>query len=215
MKNKRKMIISSIVILLPIVVGILFWDQLPEKIAVHWNAAGEANGWSNRITAIFRMPLFILLAHWICMLVTWKDAANKSQNSKVMDLLVWICPFVSLVANGIVYATAFGINLNISGVVFAFSGLLFMCIGNYLPKCKQNTTIGIKIKWTLLSEENWNATHRIAGKVWFVGGALMLFSICIPEKYLFLLFIMLLSVMALIPILYSSWYHKKECGLIK
>ncbi|MFQ8814402.1 MAG: SdpI family protein [Gallintestinimicrobium sp.] len=47
-----------------------------------------------------------------------------------------------------------------------------MVIGNYLPKVKQNNTIGIRVVWSLMDEENWNATHRFSGKLWMASGIL-------------------------------------------
>ena len=87
-----------------------------------------------------------------------------------------------------------------------FMGLLFAVIGNYMPKCKQNYTIGIKIPWTLNNEENWNKTHRFAGWLWTAGGIIMMLTGFFGGFWIFFV-VMLLMVLA--PVLYSYILHRK------
>lgn len=83
----------------------------------------------------------------------------------MVGLLFWMIPAVSILVSGITYAVALGWKFRLAGLLFAGLGLMFAAIGNYFPKCRPNRTVGIRISWTLGSEENWNATHRFAGKV--------------------------------------------------
>jgi uncharacterized membrane protein len=89
-------------------------------------------------------------------------------------------------------------------------GVTFLYIGNYMPKCKQNFTLGIKLPWTLNSEANWNATHRLAGKVWMAAGVLFLLCIFLPKPALMLALLIILPVMVLVPLVYSYLYYKKH-----
>ena len=82
-----------------------------------------------------------------------------------------------------------------------------MVIGNYLPKCKQNYTLGIKLPWTLDDEENWNRTHRFAGFLWVVGGVLIAINAFLEWEWLFLVVVF---AMVLIPAIYSYLYYKKQ-----
>lgn len=211
-KNKWKLLISSIAILLPIVFGLIVWNKLPEQIATHWGADGKANGWSNRSFAVFALPLFILLTHWFCIFCTSRDPKNKNQSKKVFGMVLWICPITSLVANGMIYATVFGKTIDMNFIVYLLSGLLFVIIGNYLPKCKQNYTIGIRVKWALENEENWNATHRFSGKVWVIGGVLMMGCTFFPEEISFYVFMVLVIVLSILSVGYSYYYFKTKQG---
>lgn len=209
-KNKRNMLISSILILLPAAVGLCLWDVLPPVMATHWGANGAADQTSSKLAAIVALPLILLAFHWLCILMTRKDRSNKHQNPKVFGMVLWIVPFVSLFANGIMYAAAFGSKINVLSLAFGLLGLMFIFIGNYLPKCKQNRTIGIRIKWTLESEENWYATHRMCGKLWTLGGAVCLFCILLPAKAATYAFSILVTLMVLIPFLYSYLYSRSH-----
>lgn len=211
-ENKRRLLISSLLILLPIVLGLLRWNDLPEQVVTHWNFSGEPDGWSSKAFAVFFLPLFLLAVHWLCVLVTARDSKNKGQNRKALALVLWIVPVVSLFTNAMIYAAAFGIDPDVEVLSLFLIGLMFVVIGNYLPKCKQNHTIGIKVKWTLESEENWNATHRMAGKLWVVGGLLMMGCVFLPKEVIPYAFLLLFPVIAMIPIIYSYVLSRKQCG---
>ena len=82
-----------------------------------------------------------------------------------------------------------------------------MIIGNYLPKCKQNYTMGIKIPWTLDNEDNWNKTHRLAGFLWVIGGVLITLNAFLGNEWVFLAITL---VMTLVPVGYSYLYYKNH-----
>lgn len=209
-KNKWTLLASSIVTLLPILFGLIFWNDLPEQMTTHWGAGGNADGWSSRSFAIFVLPLIMLAAHWLCVLVTRFDTRNKAQNEKVFRLVLWIIPAISLFSNGVVYAVSFGKEVPMFVIMPLLFGLLFVVMGNYMPKCQHNYTIGIKVKWTLENEENWYATHRVAGKTWVIGGILMFALVFLPEELMLWVFFGLILVMVLIPMMYSYRYYKKQ-----
>lgn len=205
-KNKGLLILTSLIILLPMAVGILLWDSLPEVMPTHWGANGQPNGWSSRPVAVFGMPLVLLVLHWVCMWVTDRDRKNKGQSEKVMILVMWLVPLVSLLGCSSTYAAALGRDVPTVSIATLFLGVVLIIVGNYLPKCKQNRAIGIKIKWTLENEENWNATHRLAGKLWVVGGLGILVCGLLSVTYLMPV---LLAAVVLIPVIYSWRYSKR------
>lgn len=208
--NKLKIILSSVVILLPILIGLILWNELPDKIATHWGFGGEANGWSSKPFAVFFIPAFMLAIHLVCLIASSFDKKNEGQSKKALSLIFWICPVISLFTNAVIYASAMGISFNMDSLMLTVLGLSFIIIGNYLPKCKQNRTMGIKLKWTLKDEENWNATHRFGGKVWVIGGILLMLCAFLPsaaEPYALLI---ILSALIIIPIAYSYAYFKNK-----
>ena len=209
-QNKRIIWITALLILLPILFGVAFWNELPRQMPTHWGLDGTVDGWSSRAFAVFGLPLVIFALHWLCVLITEKDSRNHGQNEKVLRLVLWITPLVSLVTNGMVYATALGVQVSPKWFVFPLFGVLFVVIGNYLPKCRQNRTIGIKIKWTLEHEENWNATHRMAGKVWVGGGLLLGVCAVLPGAIAPAVMVVAILLLVAVPVAYSYWYYKKQ-----
>lgn len=108
------------------------------------------------------------------------------------------------------YAVTLELELNPMMLIVLFLAFLFIGIGNYLPICKQSATMGIKIKWTLENEENWRATHRFSGKVWFVCGLLILPCAFLPEKFVPTVLICILIPVVILPVAYSYLYYKKQ-----
>ena len=123
-----------------------------------------------------------------------------------MGLVFWLVPVLTVGMEAFSYLTALGKEIRVDIWCSVLMGLLFVVIGNYLPKCKQNYTVGIKLPWTLASEENWNRTHRLAGRIWVGGGILMMLL-----GFVSFLWVMLSVpvMMALVPILYSYLLYRK------
>ena len=209
-KNKWNLLFSSIVILLPVVFGLLFWHNLPEELTTHWGMDGEANGWMNKSATIFVLPVIMLAIHWLCVLLSAKLPGGEEQHPKIMAIVLWIIPLISLVANGTIYAVAFGKEINPVFLVFPLIGILFVAIGNYLPKCKRNFAAGIKVKWALENEENWYATHRFGGKVYVAGGFFLLLCMFLPTVIALWVGGAALIALIVIPALYSYGYYKKQ-----
>lgn len=208
--SKMQLIVTSVVILIPIIIGLFLWNKLPDRVVIHWNGSGEPDGWSSKGFAVFGMPLILLAVHLISVFFTTHDPKNKYQSGKLFGIIVWLMPITSLVFCSATYAVALGRDINIGFMASVFLGILFILVGNYLPKCKQNYTIGIRILWALENEENWNRTHRFAGRLWVIGGVVLLATVFIAaERFLYVL-LPLTLIMVLVPILYSYLYDKKQ-----
>ena len=208
--NKLKLIIASVIILLPMVFGLLAWNVLPDEIPVHWNANGEVDNYESKAFAVFFLPLFLFGVNWLCIVATALDPKNKGQNVKPVNIIIWAIPVISLVLGFVMYGTALGYKIRADMLLMLLVGSMILIIGNYLPKCKQNYSLGIKIVWTLESEENWNATHRIGGKVWTVGGILLLACAFLPAPVTAIVTLATFLTIVLIPVVYSYNYYKKH-----
>ena len=205
-KHLKLLIITSVVILLPVVAGLLLWGRLPEQIPTHWNVNGEIDGWSSKAFAVFGLPLILLTVHWLCVLGSRADPKKQNHSEKMLHIVCWIIPVISVFILSVTYAVALGAAVRMEMLVGVFVGLVLAIIGNYMPKCKQNYTIGIKLPWTLNSEENWNRTHRLAGRLWLVSGVVIILSVLLD--FLWVLPILML-LMILVPLAYSYMLYRK------
>ena len=189
-KNRGKLLLSSLMILLPMIPAAL---------------AGR--------TALFWYPIFLLAAQWLVVFWVFHDWKNKDQNPKALGMVVWVLPATSLflqLTAGAVLQGGDAADVLIAAFFFFF-GVMFLVLGNYMPKIRQNHTLGIRVKWTLASEENWNATHRFAGKVWVAGGLLCMVCALIPSIVVVLAaFVVLILVMALVPTVYSYRFYRRQ-----
>ena len=204
---KKELIVSTLLALLPIAAGLLLWNRLPGQIVTHWSAGG-ADRWSGKAAAVFLQPLLLLAAHYLVLFFVFRDAKNRDQSKKVVGLLFWMMPATSILVSGITYAVALGWEFRLTSLIYAGLGLLFAAIGNYLPKCRPNRTVGIRISWTLGSEENWIATHRFAGKVWVIGGLGMVLAALLPGIAGTIVMILAVTALSVLPLAYSYRYHR-------
>ena len=206
-KYLKTMILTSLLTLLPIVAGLILWNRLPEQMPTHWGMDGQVDGWSGKVFGIFGPPLILLAVHWLCALATfYADPKKQNHSDKILHLVLWITPVLSLLLHSFVYAAALGMAVDMNMMMPIFLGLLFTVIGNYLPKCKQNYTIGIKIPWTLDSEENWNKTHRFAGILWVIGGLTVLVLGFFGTVWVY---IPIMIAMTIVPVVYSFLLYRK------
>lgn len=205
-KDKKRLIITTLVCLLPIVYGLAIYDALPDMVPTHWGADGEINGYSSKAFAVFGMPVFLAVINVICNVAIMADPKKVNHSDKMKAIVAWFIAILSLITVPLCLVAAQGIAIDISFIISLIVGIVFLVIGNYLPKCKRNYTIGIKLPWTLDSDENWNRTHRLAGYVWTVGSILFIIAAFLG-KYMMILPITIL--MAVIPTIYSFILYRK------
>ena len=205
---KKTLTLTTLITLLPILVGLFYWEQLPDKMATHFDMEGTPNGWSSKGFAVIGIPVILAVVNAICTILTETDPRRYKYPEKMMKLVYWICPVVSWICAGLTISYELGIEFAAMPKFGSlFIGGLFVVIGNYLPKIKQNYYMGIKLPWTYSDEENWNRTHRMAGKLWVVGGIILLlnFFLDIPS-----LTIAVLIMMILVPTVYSWAFSRKK-----
>ena len=209
-EHKVKILLSMAVTLLPMLIGLLLWNRLPESMTTHWGADGIGDGFSGKGFAVFGLPLILAALNCLCLAVTAADPKQKNQNKKALGMVFWIMPLISLVACGMVYAAALGKTMDVFVLVPLLLGAMFLIMGNFLPKVKQNSTLGVKISWTLYNEENWNRTHRFTGKVWVTGGIVTLLTVLLPVKWMIPVLLLVILVISVTPMVYSYNIYKKH-----
>ena len=187
-KYQKELIVSSIVILLPAFVSL----------------------WVPELPSLWLLCLSLLAGQWLCFLISAADPGNRGRNEKPLRLVLWIMPILSLLCAGLFYALSAGISLSVGRITTLCLGLMFAAIGNYLPKCRRNYTIGIKVTWALASDENWNATHRFAGRVWVIGGVAVMLAALLPEGWNVFAAVLGAVVISVIPTVYSYRYYKGQ-----
>ena len=123
MKEYRKrMVITSLVTILPMFVGLLLWNKLPDTMATHFGRDNTPNGWSSKTFAVIGLPLFLLLLHWFSVGVTLNDPKKKNIGKMMFTVVFWIIPIVSLLANGATLLYALGWKVDISLIISILVG---------------------------------------------------------------------------------------------
>ena len=210
MKNRvdKILIITSLLCLAPMILTVMIYDKLPDQVAVHWSISGVPNNFAPKAFAGFGMPLLFAVSNTVVYFVTNADPKRDNYAKVLVFIFKAIMPVFSLIIVPVTLLIAIGIEIDMSSHVPIFMGILFIVVGNYFPKTKQNYTMGIKLPWTLHSEENWNKTHRLAGYTWIIGGILIIISSLI-SAHNYILNIILLVTLIVVPMVYSYLLYKK------
>lgn len=206
MKNKT-IWITTLICLLPLVVSFLVYDRLPEQVAIHFNDAGVPDNYAPRAFAAFALPVILAAINLCTYFFVRNDpkAVNISVSLRVISQ--WAVPVLSVIIIPVTLFMAMGTDIPIPMLVSSMVGVIIVLCGNYLPKCRQNYTVGIKLPWTLNSEENWRKTHRFAGFVWVAGGLLFVVNAFLAIPLISIIIIVLLAVL---PIVYSYFFYRRE-----
>ena len=207
MKNK-KWILSIVLCLLPIAAYLALYDQLPDMIPSHFNAEGAVDGYMPKDTAVYLPSLLLASVQLLCLFAMNTDPKRENYARQLKELVLWICPVISILMNAVIIMFCLGVDIHVETVAPVMVGVLFMIIGNYLPKVKQNYTMGIKIPWTLNSEDNWNKTHRFAGFIFVLSGLWMIAAAVLRLNDMWAVIPAL--VCAFFPIIYSYLLYRKE-----
>lgn len=198
------------IILTPFVYLAVIWNRLPERVPVHWNASGEIDRWGNKLTLIIMLFLLPVLTYVILSVVSKIDPKKRMSlmGGKLYQLKFSLVLFMSLLALFIIYSTK-SQTISSPSFVFAILGGLFMVLGNYFKVIKPNYFIGIKTPWTLENDEIWKKTHIFAGKLWFIGGLLIILGSLIFESSFFVkIFLTIVFCITIVPICYSYLKYK-------
>ena len=200
-------IITTVLTLLPMILGAVLYDRLPDVVTTHWGFNNEPNGWSPKWLACFGLPVLMAVMNLIIGIATDSNRQQISTTSSVVvNICRWITPVLTLILMPIILYYSLGVEMNIEKIVCTIVGVLFVVLGNYLPKCRRNYIIGIKLPWTLKSEENWNKTHRLGGFVWMICGIIMLISAWAGTSWVT---VVALFAMIIIPMVYSYILHRR------
>lgn len=211
MKNKFKLRRDSIIsivasILILVIFNILFYDKMPAELPTHWNFRGEVDDYSSRFHAMVLTHGFLVVMNVFMCFMLDNDPRNKKQKNFLMTLSKLAMPAIMIVVYTITVMVGLGRDVNVSVIIPLFVGLLFIAIGNYLPKTKRNYTMGIKLPWTLNSDENWRRTHRLGGICFVIIGLCLIFSVFLKSE---IIFIASLIIGTIIPSVYSYYLYTK------
>lgn len=209
MKKDKLLWSTTIICFLPLILSFVLYDKLPETVAIHFNYAGVADNYVPKAVGAFGLPVLMAIINIFIHFKLNNDPKKMNSPSALKYLGKWSAPIISVILVPVTLFIALGYKVPIQIITSAIVGVIIVAFGNYLPKCKQNYTIGIRLPWTLNNEVNWNKTHHVAGYIWILGGICIIIGGCIQMQGI-LLTLIVLVVITMVPCFYSYWLYKKE-----
>ena len=199
----KMLIITCLVCLLPIFIGIVFYNQLPEKVAIHFNINNEPDGYFSKPAFVFGMPAIMVVIQSFCCIVNDVQDKNAEANKKAVRAFKWIIPIITVILYTVTIVFALGNTLDIRRIVMIMLGLEFIVLGNYTPKTKGQLN-GMK----KLNEEDYKKIARPVGYMLIIDGVLCFISILF-NKYVSIAIIPLLIIQGIALYIYTYRKNKK------
>lgn len=172
MKNlKKNDIIAAVLCLLGIVPGAAVYDKLPDRMITGWDMNNGPNQTQPKAFVVFGMPLIFAAVILICCIII---RMQKRNTEKMITLMCVLTPALFYCVQGIMLLYALGKLNDIRSITCIVISVLMIVLGNYLPKIRKNWFVGIRTPHSLMSDEVWYKTHRLAGFTVTFGGAVSL-----------------------------------------
>ncbi len=204
MKLKKDLPLIAMV-LLPFIYLTYLWNDLPNKVPMHWNITGQIDRYGNKLGLILIPILLPLLTYFTFLIIPKIDPKDKLNNmgNKLQTIKFLSTTFMSILALLIIYSAKNESFTNPNYIVLLI-GVLYLILGNYFKTIKANYFIGIRTPWTLENETVWKETHKLGGKMWFIGGLIIILSsLLVKSQTNFILFMVITTIITIIPIAYS------------
>lgn len=201
--------------LLTLVAWLIALPHLPATMPIHWGANGEADGFATKIKAMILTVGIMVLIYFIIAFVPRIDPRKENYKyfSKTYNIVLNAVLLLFFFVNMSTVLQGLGYNVPMSYIAPIMAGLVFIIIGNYLQRVRSNYFMGIRTPWTLSNETVWKKTHRLSGKLFFIGGLLILISAFLPDGYKSVIMWGSIVLCVAVPYLYSYLAYKKEMNM--
>lgn len=207
MRNLRLMLV---VVVLMWGFGLIMLPSIPDPAPIHWNAAGEVDGYGSPWIVALLPPIVATIMALLALLLPRIDPRGQGYTAffrtyaLIMNSLVLFFAGLQVITIGV----AVGWPISFPRLLCLGMSLLIIVLGNELGRVTPNYFVGIRTPWTLADPDVWRKTHRVGARLFVAGGGLAaLSSLVVPEEWLFVatLLLVLVPVLATIPYSYVVW----------
>ena len=211
MNTKTTWIALAAIAAASLVLGLIVFGMLPEQVASHWNAQGEADGYSSALSGVLLLPAIMIGTALLMMFIPAIDpmkeniaAFREDYNSMIVAMAGFMLylHILTLLFN-------LGVEFKMNSLLAPGFGGLFFLIGNMIGKARRNFFIGVRTPWTLSSDRVWQRTHERAAVGYQAAGALTLIAILIPRWAIVFMIGPVLAV-SIYTVVYSYFEFQRE-----
>ena len=207
---KMTEIAAVCVVLLTFAASAYFYGQMPDVMASHWNERGEVDGYMPKFWALFLVPAVSAIMFLLLVSVPKIDPlkANVAKFRKHYDRFIVLMLTFMLYIHLLTILWGAGTSFNIVQAMSPAFGILFYYCGILVANAKQNWFIGIRTPWTMSSENVWDKTHRLGGRLFRAAGIIAFLGILVPD-YAIMIVIAPAMVFMTYAVVYSYLEHQK------
>jgi uncharacterized membrane protein len=188
------------------------YGRLPERLPSHWNLQGEVDGWMDKPWGVLMQPAIATALLGVMWLMPRIDPrrANLERFADDRRLLINLVIVFMAVLQAATYGYALGWPVQVDRVILAAVGLLFVGLGNYLPRIRSNWHMGIRTPWTMDNERVWRATHRVGGRAFVGAGLAMALAALLPDPTRQWITGAAIAVAVALPLVYSYVAYRRD-----
>ncbi len=211
MTTRNTTLIVTVLIVLAALAGLLFWNQLPDPMASHWNIDGQVNGTTSKLAGVFLLPAMSLGLLLLFLLIPVIDPlkANIAKFRGTYNTFIVLLTVFLVYVHGLQLAWNLGHVFRMNVALLPAVGLLFILMGFVIEKAKRNFFIGIRTPWTLSSDTVWDETHRAGGLLFKLSGVIALIGALFPDYSLWFVLVPAIG-SALFTVVYSYVLFARE-----
>lgn len=205
-----------LIMLIPAIYLAIIWKRIPETVPMHFDLKGNVDKYGTKHDLLILIVVLSVVNAIVYLVVSniYKIDPRKgaSLNKDRMHKIAFaVSVYLSAIFIMLIYQIMHNdVNLMMK-FVFVAMGLLFALLGNYMYNIQPNYFAGIRLPWTLESEDNWRKTHHLAGRLWFFGGLLFgIVALLLNKDFTNIVVTPLIAILVLIPVVYSYNLYRKS-----
>jgi immunity protein, SdpI family len=209
-----------LIMLAPAIYLAVLWKNISQSVPMHFDLKGNVDRYGTKHELLILIAILTVLNIVVYLVVSniYKIDPRKSASlnkDRMKRMAVGISIYLSAIMIMIIYEIANNDTRLTMKFVFVAMGLLFALLGNNMYNIQPNYFAGIRLPWTLESEDNWRKTHHLAGRLWFFGGLIFAVIVLLLKDVLTASYVsaVLLAILIIIPIFYSYNLYKKSKAL--
>jgi len=214
--DRRDWVGLGIVALLLVVTAAVY-AQLPERMAIHFDASGQPDSFLTKPLAVALGPAIGIGTVLLFRILPVIDplGANISAFKRYYDLLAVVTVGILAYVQGLVLAYNLGYRFDITQAIVPVLAVVYYVAGLVVENAEQNWFVGIRTPWTLSDEEIWNRTHERSGILFKLAAVVSLFALAFPDYFAYLA-IGPIAVAALLSTVYSFvLFRRKQRGELR
>ena len=208
----KTLLLSSIATALPIFFFLCIYDTLPETIPIHMDIVGNIDNYDDK-SLVFLVPLLMLIIEWTTTFeasIRFKKNIDKLHPAYIGSM-AWICAAMSNIFSIALYTVIIGETQILQKLIPVTLGIIFIIIGNIMPKIPQNKWVGFRTTWTLTHPDVWMKTNRMCGYLSVLFGFVIMILPVINNMLISSIVLMVFALaMLLVPTVYSFISYRKE-----
>jgi uncharacterized membrane protein len=204
--------IPLLIVVAAFIASAVVYPRLPESMPTHFDMSGQPNGWSSRLFGAWVVPLFLVFMWGLVRVLPAIDprGSNYAKFGGAFEGIIVSIMLFMLVLHIVMLRAALGYPVAMQRIVPVGIGVLFVVMGNLLPRARPNWFVGIRTPWTLSSDRVWEKTHRLGGHLFVAGGILIVLAALVMEQWAHIVLITVVVLCTATVFIYSYLEWKRE-----